>query len=106
MEAELTNVVKYIMSSELSALLVVTFIVLLFKDTIQELVAGVAFFMGSTFNEGDEVVFNNVRATIIKIGVRRTVFQQELDNGDLVWHYIYNSRIRLMDLAKVRKKQG
>jgi hypothetical protein len=40
------------------------------------------------------------KATIVKIGLLETVFMVTNDNGELLWRYISNDRIKFTKLEK------
>jgi len=76
----------------------VTFIVtLLFKDILTTLFYGLLFYLDKSFNEGDKVIVDGQKATIIKIGLRKTVF---LIEETKTWRYVVNDKVRYLKLEK------
>lgn len=89
-----------------SALLSIT-AALAIKDLVTTVVAGLLFWMNSSFNEGDHVYIDGEKAVIVKLGLRMSVFRIENGRGE-TWRYVYNDRIKYMKLEKViipREKQ-
>ena len=56
--------------------------------------------MDKSFNEGDKVLLDGCEATILKIGMRQTVFGIYSARG-YVWRYVPNERILYLKLEKV-----
>ena len=56
--------------------------------------------MDKAFNEGDKVLLDGCEATILKIGMRQTVFGIYSARG-YVWRYVPNERILTLKLEKV-----
>ena len=56
--------------------------------------------MDKAFNEGDKVLLDGCEATILKIGMRQTVFGIYSTRG-YVWRYVPNERILTLKLEKV-----
>ena len=82
------------------AILISIFVAILFKDFATSLSKGIAFQMDKAFNEGDKVLLDGCEATILKIGMRQTVFGIYSDRG-YVWRYVPNERILTLKLEKV-----
>ena len=82
------------------AVLVSIVVAILFKDFATSLSKGIAFQMDKAFNEGDKVLLDGCEATILKIGMRQTVFGIYSDRG-YVWRYVPNERILNLKLEKV-----
>ena len=82
------------------AVLVSIVLAILFKDFATSLSKGIAFQMDKAFNEGDKVLLDGCEATILKIGMRQTVFGIYSDRG-YVWRYVPNERILTLKLEKV-----
>ena len=56
------------------AVLISVIIAIMFKDFATSLSNGIAFQFDKAFNEGDKVLLDGAEATILKIGMRQTVF--------------------------------
>ena len=82
------------------AVLISIVVAILFKDFATSLSKGIAFQMDKAFNEGDKVLLDGCEATILKIGMRQTVFGIYSDRG-YVWRYVPNERILTLKLEKV-----
>ena len=82
------------------AVLISIVVAILFKDFATSLSNGIAFQMDKAFNEGDKVLLDGCEATILKIGMRQTVFGIYSDRG-YVWRYVPNERILNLKLEKV-----
>ena len=82
------------------AVLISIVLAILFKDFATSLSKGIAFQMDKAFNEGDKVLLDGCEATILKIGMRQTVFGIYSDRG-YVWRYVPNERILTLKLEKV-----
>ena len=82
------------------AILISIVVAILFKDFATSLSKGIAFQMDKAFNEGDKVLLDGAEATILKIGMRQTVFGVYSDRG-YVWRYVPNERILNLKLEKV-----
>ena len=82
------------------AVLISIVVAILFKDFATSLSKGIAFQMDKAFNEGDKVLLDGCEATILKIGMRQTVFGIYSDRG-YVWRYVPNERILPLKLEKV-----
>lgn len=96
---------KVILESDISFLILSTGLLLAFKDLLSSFVNGLLFKIDRTFNIGDNVVINGQNARIINIGFRQTIFEIEPseENGNqLLWMYVYNERVRLLDLGIVK----
>ena len=73
------------------------------KDMMTTFVSGFLFSLNKSFREGDHVKIDGKEATIIKVGYRQTVFQ--CTEGEMItWMYVYNDRIKHLNLEKVIKK--
>lgn len=83
----------------ISALLSIT-AALAIKDLITTVIAGMLFWMNSSFNEGDHVYIDGEKAVIVKLGLRMSVFRIENGRGE-TWRFVYNDRIKYMKLEKV-----
>jgi|TARA_S200002703_G_C3795460_1_gene245588 hypothetical protein len=82
------------------AVLISVIIAIMFKDFATSLSKGIAFQFDKAFNEGDKVLLDGAEATILKIGMRQTVFGVYSDRG-YVWRYVPNERILYLKLEKV-----
>lgn len=82
------------------AVLISIVVAILFKDFATSLSKGIAFQMDKAFNEGDKVLLDGCEATILKIGIRQTVFGIYSGRG-YVWRYVPNERILTLKLEKV-----
>ena len=82
------------------AVLISIVVAILFKDFATSLSKGIAFQMDKAFNEGDKVLLDGCEATILKIGMRQTVFGIYSTRG-YVWRYVPNERILTLKLEKV-----
>jgi small-conductance mechanosensitive channel len=82
------------------AVLISIVVAILFKDFATSLSKGIAFQMDKAFNEGDKVLLDGYEATILKIGMRQTVFGIYSKRG-YVWRYVPNERILTLKLEKV-----
>ena len=82
------------------AVLISIVVAIMFKDFATSLSKGIAFQMDKSFNEGDKVLLDGCEATILKIGMRQTVFGIYSDRG-YVWRYVPNERILYLKLEKV-----
>ena len=82
------------------AVLISIVVAIMFKDFATSLSKGIAFQMDKSFNEGDKVLLDGCEATILKIGMRQTVFGIYSDRG-YVWRYVPNERILFLKLEKV-----
>ena len=82
------------------AVLISIVLAILFKDFATSLSKGIAFQMDKAFNEGDKVLLDGCEATILKIGMRQTVFGIYSKRG-YVWRYVPNERILTLKLEKV-----
>ena len=74
------------------------------KDLAVNFVSGFSFWLNKAFNAGDEVYLDKQKAIIIKIGFRQTIFQMEDDRGT-TWRYVANSRINVLKLEKLIRKE-
>ena len=82
------------------AVLISIVVAIMFKDFATSLSKGIAFQFDKAFNEGDKVLLDGCEATILKIGMRQTVFGIYSDRG-YVWRYVPNERILFLKLEKV-----
>ena len=82
------------------AVLISIVVAILFKDFATSLSKGIAFQMDKAFNEGDKVLLDGCEVTILKIGMRQTVFGIYSKRG-YVWRYVPNERILTLKLEKV-----
>jgi len=70
------------------------------RDWATALVKGVRFSLDKSFNQGDTVYIDGSRATIMSIGVNKTVFAIVDDRG-LVLRHVPNTRIEILKLERV-----
>lgn len=92
-----------IIPTQLSELLVFMLAVILtfyIKDTVAGIVKGIAFVLGSTFNQGDQVYIDGERATIISVGITKTIFEVENGRGK-TWLIVYNTEIPRRKIEKI-----
>lgn len=82
------------------AVLISIIVAIMFKDFATSLSKGISFWFDKAFNEGDKVLLDGCEATILKIGMRKTVFGIYSDRG-YVWRYVPNERILFLKLEKV-----
>ncbi len=82
------------------AVLISIVVAIMFKDFATSLSKGIAFQFDKAFNEGDKVLLDGCEATILKIGMRQTVFGIYSERG-YVWRYVPNERILFLKLEKV-----
>ena len=82
------------------AVLISIVVAIMFKDFATSLSKGIAFQFDKAFNEGDKVLLDGCEATILKIGMRQTVFGIYSKRG-YVWRYVPNERILTLKLEKV-----
>ncbi len=73
---------------------------LILKDIAVKMSSGLMFYLDKNFNEGDTVYIDDKKATIVKIGLLETVFMVTNDNGEILWRYISNDRIKFTKLEK------
>jgi len=86
------------------ALLIVIITGIFVKDLAIDLANGVAFKLFSPFKEGDEVILDDKRATIIRIGLTVTVFGYNDDAKGYIWRYVPNDKIGNLRLGKIISK--
>jgi len=90
-EQNISNIVEIILSLVLA---------LITKDICTSFVGGIMFFISDQFNEGDNVYVDGELSLIVKIGLIKTIFGIEKD-GQYVWRYVPNSRIKFLKLEKI-----
>lgn len=71
------------------------------KDLAIDLANGVAFRIFGPFKEGDEVILDAKRATVIRIGLTVTVFGYNDDEKGYIWRYVPNDKIGNLRLGKI-----
>lgn len=76
---------------------------LLAKDVATDFAKGISFKLNPMFKEGDRVIIDGEAATILKIGIRQTVFDIQREDGSEVWRYVNNHRIEYLRLEKIIK---
>ena len=75
-----------------------------FKDFATNFMQGLKFRFNPAFNEGDEVLLDGEQPTIVKIGLRETVFGCYGSPG-YTWRYVANDKIPNPKLEKKKKKK-
>lgn len=83
-----------------AAILLSIIAAMMIKDFTTALVRGIRFKMSPNFNPGDVVIIDGEEATIISIGILRTVFERNGPEG-IVWRYVANERLAFLKLEKV-----
>lgn len=73
---------------------------LIVKDVATTFVSGLLFKMSSDFNQGDTVYIDGEYATIISTSIRRTIFKINDGRGE-TWRYVWNDRIKYLNIEKV-----
>ncbi len=74
------------------------------KDLAIDLANGIAFRFFGPFKEGDEVILEGEKATIIKVGMTVTVFGcNDIEKG-YIWRYVPNDKIGTLKLGKIINK--
>lgn len=86
------------------ALLIVIITGIFVKDLAIDLANGVAFRIFGPFKEGDEVILDGKRATVIRIGLTVTVFGYNDDAKGYIWRYVPNDKIGNLKLGKIISK--
>lgn len=76
-------------------------ILLLLKDGLASIAKGIKFMMNPAFKEGDAIYLDGVRATIVKVGLFRTVFGLYNEHGEYCWRYVANERISMLRIEKI-----
>lgn len=95
------NFTQEILKSDITVLVLGLLITLIVKDVVETLAKGLLFVLNKDFNVGDKIMYNGKIATIISIGYRQSIFEVET-NGTKVWEYVYNDRIKYLNLGKVK----
>lgn len=95
------NFTQEILKSDITVLVLGLSITLIVKDVVETLAKGLLFVLNKDFNVGDKIMYNGKIATIISIGYRQSIFEVET-NGTKVWEYVYNDRIKYLNLGKVK----
>lgn len=72
-------------------------ITLVIKDLLSSFANGVSFYIDKNFHEGDNVILNGEEATIVKIGLMRTIFRKKANSN---WYFVHNDRIKYLNLEK------
>jgi|GEM_PF-5625367 hypothetical protein len=72
-------------------------ITLVAKDLLSSFVAGVSFFLDKNFKEGDNIILESEEATIVRIGIMRTIFRMKKNSN---WYFVHNGRIKYLRLEK------
>lgn len=82
------------------AIVVSVILVLILKDWAANIAKGIKFYRDPAFMPGHRVILDGEQATIIDIGLTRTVFQIQRDD-QTTWRYVPNTRIDYLKLEKV-----
>lgn len=90
--------------SEIITMMLGLIISMLIKDVVANAVVGIRIKMSDTFNPGDHVYIDGEYATIISQDYSKTIFQIQDERGT-VWRYVYNSKFRDLNIAKVVEKK-
>ncbi|MDB4128671.1 mechanosensitive ion channel [bacterium] len=82
------------------AIIVSVILVLMLKDWAANIAKGIKFYRDPAFMPGDRVYLDGELATIIDIGLTRTVFHIQRENEN-TWRYVPNTRIDYLKLEKI-----
>lgn len=74
------------------------------KDLITNALFGVKFICAEHWAAGQEVILENRKARIIKVGFYETVFQLECPDGSVLWRYVPNNQLMSLNIARVIKE--
>jgi predicted glutamine amidotransferase len=55
------------------------------------------FFLDKNFKEGDNIILESEEATIVRIGIMRTIFRMKKNSN---WYFVHNGRIKYLRLEK------
>jgi len=83
-----------------AAILLSIVMAMMLKDLTMALVRGIRFKLSNAFNPGDIVIIDSEEATIISIGILRTIFERNGPEG-VIWRYVPNERLAFLKLEKV-----
>jgi len=94
---------KDIINADITLLILGLLLSLIIKDLIETYAKGLLFILNKDFNVGDKIIYNGKEATIISIGFRQSIF--EIETTDMkYWEYVYNDRIKYLNLGKLKDK--
>jgi hypothetical protein len=82
------------------AIIISVILVLMLKDWAANIAKGIKFYRDPAFMPGDRVILDGENATIIDIGLTRTVFHIQRETIS-TWRYVPNTRIDYLKLEKV-----
>ena len=78
---------------------------MLIKDTLKEMFAGIAVFIGNDFNEDDIVYISGRKARVHRCGIRKTVFVMLEADPPRKWP-VMNHRLAGMNIEKTLPMNG
>lgn len=74
------------------------------KDLVTNVLYGVKFIRSEHWSAGQEVILEDRKARIIKVGFYETVFQLECPDGAVLWRYVPNNQLMSLNIARVIKE--
>ena len=95
-QLELNEQIIYFLGNNMY-LLLVAFVILLFRDMIKNFFDGLKIFWGDGINEDDVIYLDGEKARVIRVGIWKSVFYLYNRNTKLI---VQNDRLKYMKLEK------